>query len=85
LGLKKLASINAGNVNTAKNEQFCRYLNGPNAQRRWVSNEEPEQGSGLVFSGEFIDWSADMPVEIRTPLRGFVSLSAENVSLRGAT
>jgi hypothetical protein len=48
-GLQKSASINAGNANTAKNEQICRYLNGRNAQRRWIPDEEPEQGSGCDF------------------------------------
>jgi hypothetical protein len=39
-GLQKSASIDAGNANTAKNEQICRYLNGPNAQWRWIPDEE---------------------------------------------
>ena len=47
--LGRPGTVDAETVNYAENEQICRYLNGRNAQRRWIPDEEPEQGSGCDF------------------------------------
>jgi hypothetical protein len=48
-GLKKSVATNAGNANTAKTEQICRYLRSPTLSGNGVPDEEPEQGSGRDF------------------------------------